>query len=506
MIRLDLQRTLLSAAICLASAHLSEGEIRQNKPLSNNYYNVIDYGAKADGRKKDTHPVQSAIDSCFVHGGGTIYFPSGIYLCGTLHLKSNVSLFLDQGSVLMMSTDDQDFDPYEKLDFKNAADKETSYFHYSLIQGEDIEHISILGEGTIDGNRSKRGGPKPIALKRCKYVTIKNITLKNAPNYNISMLGTDFVNISGVTILNGYSDGIDPDACRNIRISDCYIDCFDDAIVPKSSFSLGIHRPVENMTVTNCILATNCNAFKFGTESGGGFKNVTVSNCTVVERKTGKFADSGISLESVDGAEVESITISNISMKNVISPIFVRLGNRGRDLDKSVPGYIKNVIISNITVMNAFQASIISGIPGNPVESLTIANIKVIYAGGGSFSEKPENIPELESEYPDSDMFGNLPAYGFFCRHIRNLRLQWIDMTLENTDKRSAFVFDDVQKLDLESIDAQRSEGAATVIHFNEIKQVMIRGCSLPDDESIFFEAPANQRNEIRLVDNIQFR
>jgi polygalacturonase len=466
-------------------------------------YVVTSFGAKGDGIRKDTHSIQEAIDSCFRNGGGTVFFPQGKYLCGSLHLKSNVSLYLAQEAVILMSPDNNDFDPYEKLGFKTAGDKETSYFHYSLIWAEEAENISILGTGIIDGNRLKRGGPKPIALKKCRHVAIRDITLKNAPNYNISLLGTDYVSISGVTILNGYSDGIDPDACRNVSISDCYIDCFDDAIVPKSSFSLGEHRSVENMTVTNCILASNCNAFKFGTESGGGFKNVTLSNCIVKARDEGKFPDSGISLESVDGAEVEGVTITNVSMMNVITPVFLRLGNRGRDLVNPVPGYIKNIIISNITAINATQANLIAGIPGYPVENVTIENIKVIFAGGGMFSGKPEEVPELIPEYPDTDMFGNIPAYAFFCRHVKNITIRDAVLELEKPDRRSAFVFDDAQSLILESVSASRSEGSNPIIHLNNAKRVMIKGSFIPVDD-LLFEVPASQRNEIHLLENVR--
>ena len=225
---------------------------------------------------------------CAKNGGGTVYFPPGIYLSGSIHLKSDVALYLDHGTVLMASPNDEDFDPYEKLDFENDSDHETSFFHFALLWGEDIERLAISGNGTIDGNRRKRGGPKPIALKRCKEVSIKDITILNAPNYAISMLGTDYVNIDGVSILNGYCDGIDPDACRHVRISNCHIDSYDDAIVPKASFSLGYRRSTEYITITNCQLSTNCNAFKLGTESGGDFKYITVSNCVIFNRATGR--------------------------------------------------------------------------------------------------------------------------------------------------------------------------------------------------------------------------
>jgi hypothetical protein len=470
------------------------------------FFNVKTMGAKADGKLKETTLVQAAIDSCFTHGGGTVYFPPGVYLCGTIHLKSKVALYLDHGAVIRMSPDNEDFDKYETLGFKHGGDKETSFFHYALICGEDVSQIAILGTGLIDGNRTKRGGPKPIALKRCSEVTIKDITIKNSPNYCISMLGTDLVNISGVSILNGYCDGIDPDGCKNVRISNCYIDCFDDAIVPKASFSLGYLRTVENLTVTNCILASNCNAFKFGTESGGGFKNVAVSNCAIMERKVGKHADSGISLESVDGAEVEGVSISNITMQHVISPIFLRLGNRGRDMATPVPGYLRNVLISNITVTGASQASIIAGIPGYPIEDVTISNIRVSYVGGGSFEGNVESVPELISEYPDTDMFGPIPAYGIYCRHVKNIKLQEIDFSLLNPDKRSAFIFEEVEKLKISGVKAARSAGAASVMHFKDARKVIVTGCELPKDLSGYIEVPAGQKNEIQMIYNYSFK
>ncbi|HKJ69806.1 MAG TPA: glycosyl hydrolase family 28 protein, partial [bacterium] len=256
---------LLLANLTAVSAAPSIGAL-QIKPES---YNVQEFGAIADGKVKDTEAVQQAIDACYDEGGGTVYFPPGTYLTGSIHLRSNVALYLDHGALLRASTDDADFDPYEELEFENDADHETSYFHYAHIRGEDIENVAILGTGTIDGNRTSRGGPKSMALKRCKHVTIQDITILNAPNYAISMLGTDYVNIDGVNIFNGYSDGIDPDGCKHVRIANCQIETYDDAIVPKASFSLGERRAVEHLTVTNCMLATNCNGFKLGTESGG---------------------------------------------------------------------------------------------------------------------------------------------------------------------------------------------------------------------------------------------
>src|SRR4051794_4517962 len=236
--------------------------------------NVRDFGAKGDGIAKDTTAIQRAIDAAAKQGGGTVLLPAGRYLSGTIHLKSNITLHLDNGAVLLASPDEADFDPYETLPFESVSDKETTYFHYALIAAEGVHDIAIEGKGVVDGNRAKRGGPKTIAIKLCEHVTIRGITVRNSPNYSISLWGADYVDIDGVTILNSYADGIDPDSCRYVRIANCYIDAHDDAICAKASPSMGMdkRRPVEHLTVTNCVLRTDASHFKFGTESSGDFR------------------------------------------------------------------------------------------------------------------------------------------------------------------------------------------------------------------------------------------
>ena len=487
---------ILFVLLILSAVHASDPATRQG------YFNVQEFGAIADGTSKDTKAIQKTIDTCVQNGGGTVYFPPGIYLTGSLHLKSHVALYIDHGATIMASTDNNDFDPYEKLDFETDSDKETSFFHYALMWGEDIERVAIRGTGIIDGNRTKRGGPKPIALKRCKHVTIRDITILNAPNYAISMLGTDYVNIDGVSILNGYCDGIDPDGCKHVSISNCKIETWDDAIVPKASFSLGYRRAVENLTVTNCDLATNCNAFKLGTESGGDFKYITVSNCVMYNRSTGRPPISGIALESVDGANIDGITISNISMINVSSPIFMRLGNRGRDMDIPVPGSLKNVIISNIVATGAEQACPITGIPGFRIQDVILDNIRITYKGGGTIEQTNTEVPEHIAKYPEAKMFGVLPAYGFYCRHVEGLKMQDVKLTYNSPDYRHALVCQDVCRLDLDSFEAQQAKGGGAVIRFNNVSQAMVRGCMPPVGTNTFIKILDEKNDQVSFIGN----
>jgi len=473
----------------------------QTVPVSTPY-NIRDFGAKGDGTTKDTQTIQKAIDLCTANGGGTVFFPPGNYLSGSLHLKSNVALYLDHGARITASKEEADFDPYEKLDFKNDADHETSFFHHALIWGENVERIAITGTGIIDGNRSKRGGPKPIALKRCKHVTIKDVTILNAPNYAISMLGTDYVNIDGVSILNGYCDGIDPDCCHHVRISNCHIETWDDAIVLKTSFSLGEHRSTENLTVTNCVLATNCNAFKLGTESGGDFKYITVSNCVFFDRPGMSAPMAGIALESVDGSNIAGVAISNISMKNVRAPIFLRLGNRGRDMENPTPGTLKDVVISNIVATGAEHTCALSGLPNHPIEAVQLENIRITYMGGGTLEQTAINVPEMVAKYPDARMFGDLPAYGFYIRHVSGLKLHSVSLALQSPDLRHALVCDDVVSLDVESFAAPAVEGTESTLKLTQVIGALIRGCSPPTGTEIFLKVFGASSSDIALLGN----
>lgn len=492
-------------------------------------FEVRSFGAAGDGFTTDTAAVQRTMDACEAAGGGTVYFAPGTYLCGSLHLKSNITLWIEGGATIKGSEEQRDYDPYEDLGFENDSDRETSYFHHALIWGEDIERVAIIGQGTIDGNRQARGGPKPIALKRCRHVDIRGITIVNSPNYCISMLGTDYVNIDGVTIRDSHCDGIDPDSCRNVRIANCDITCYDDAIVPKSSFSLGERRSTENIVVTNCILATECNGFKLGTESGGDFKRIAVSNCVVTGRG-GEPAIGGICLESVDGANIDGIVVSNVTMVDVRTPIFIRLGNRGRDMETPVPGSLRNVSISNVVATRASVSSTITGIPGHNVQNVTLSNIRLSYAGGEPYCPPDQAIPELEDRYPDGDMWDALPTYALYCRHVNGLTLSDVEFEYADDFYRitvdddrdidwktesgipqpsaagrpgNALLCDDVVRLRIDGLCARPSTEDDAVLRLVNVRDALVRGCLSEEGTKVFAHVLGERTARILLSGNL---
>ena len=380
-------------------------------------------------------------------GGGTVYVPAGRYLCGTLGLRSNVTLWIDNGATLVMSAREADFAAPEKLDYDPKADQATSFFRNALLAGEDLHHIAIVGEGRIDCNSGKGSGPKSVSLKRCANVGIRGITIERARSYNISMLGCDYVSIDGVTILGGLSDGIDPDCCRHVRISNCFVESVDDAIVLKASAALGERRSTEHITVTNCVLRTASLFLKCGTERTGDFRNIAFSNCTLIGGMGYRHGNPGIGLYTVDGGTLEGVAISNITMQNVGIPIALRRGARGRGQAAPQPGPLRDVTISNLVATGARRPSVIAGLPDSRVENVSLSDITISMSEKMDVAAMPAEIPEKAGEYPDPTMFGNLPASGLYVRHASGLSLRNVEIRSLTDDGRAAVLADDVHDL-----------------------------------------------------------
>jgi hypothetical protein len=410
-------------------------------------FNILDFQGTQTNSNIITKAFHTVIEVAAKQGGGIIEIPPGIYLCGTIPLKSNIQIEFLPGAILQYNPDEDDFWDGETLDYDPHADFETSYFHFSMFLLEGIENVTIQGPGEIQNTHFPRGGPKAIAVKKSKRVTVRDIKITNAPNYCVSLMDSEQVTIDNIIIENGIADGIDLDNSRFIRISNCLIDSFDDGICLKTSPALGVIKHTENITVTNCIIASSCNAFKFGTESNGDFKHIVFSNSVINPRVNARPAMAGIALESVDGSHIENVTINNIAIHGANCPIFLRLGYRGRANNPSEPGTLEQVIISNITATNLTFPIVISGIPTHSIRHIVFHNLQLRFSHELSTPRGPKEgelvperyraletseslfgIPERIASYPESEMFGDIPCWGLYAHHVEDLHIHNIHL------------------------------------------------------------------------------
>jgi polygalacturonase len=447
-------------------------------------FDVKKYGAVGDGKALDSPAINKAIDAASAAGGGTVYFTAGTYLSGSIRLKSNVALYLDQGATIQASSDPEAYDVIEtsQKQWDKYQDFGHTYFHNSLIWGEGLENIAILGPGVISGKGAltrkadERIGNKAISLKLCRNVIIRDVTIFMAGHFGILATGVDNFTIDNIKI-DTNRDGIDVDSCRHVRISNVSVNSpADDGIVIKGTHALGFARATEDMTITNCEVSGFANGtfldgtykrgsnmppqghgptgrIKIGTESEGSFHNITISNCVFDYAR-------GLALETVDGAELSDVSISNITMRDVVNaPIYIRLGARMRAPEGVPVGSLRRVNISNVLVYNADpgNGSLIMGIPGHDVEDVKLNNIRIYYQGGGSKEQAAINPPEEEKEYPEPYRQGNMPSYGFFIRHAKGIEFNNVQVGFLKEDLRPAFVLDDVKGVEFNLVKAQHA-------------------------------------------------
>ena len=478
--------------------------------LARGLFDVRDYGAAGDGVKLDTKAIQAAIDACAQAGGGKVYLSNGTFLSGGVKLKNNVGLYVEGGAVLLASRSKDD------------------YTHRSLIYAENVENISVAGRGTIDGHGAvSKEFPKvrnhPVHFVQCKNVKIQDITLRNSTTWIQHYFKCDNLVIDGITVESRINpdiekpryasapgrneDGLNINSCQQVRVSNCVINSDDDGIVLKSTSE----RPCRNITITNCIVSSNASAIKFGTESGGGFQNITVSNCTIYDTR-----NSGIALLIVDGGTLDRVNISNITMRNVKgSAIFIRLGNRGRLYDrrkKPGVGKVRNITISNVQasevggriepVGKRVVGCHITGLPGFPIEDVTLSNIRIRFKGGGTAEDALREIPERPEAYPSCRMYGTLPAYGFYVRHAERVEFHHLDLGFEKTELRPAMVFNDVKDLEIFDFDAESTASTNALIWLKQVRGAFIHGCSPRNPVTTFVRVDGNESDDITLMNN----
>jgi polygalacturonase len=518
------------------------GQERVGSPLSGLSPMLLDvrsFGATGTGRTLDTPAVNAAIEAAAAAGGGTVMFPAGTYLCFSIRLKSGVHLYLSQGAVILAADSPKPGEAtgqmggaYDAAEAKTAWDAYQDYghnhWHNSLLWGEDLHDIAITGPGLIDGRGLSRGFPAPegwqsfvaeqagvgnkaIALKNCRNVILRDFSVLKGGHFALLLTGVDNITLDNL-LIDTDRDGMDLDCCRNVRVAHCTVNSpWDDGICPKSSFALGYARATENLTISDCYVtggyelgsvlegtwkkftdlrkATRTGQIKFGTESNGGFRNIAITNCVLEDCH-------GIAFESVDGALCEDVAISNITMRGVDrGPLFFRLGARLRGPSETTRvGTMKRIMISNIVSSGSTPkfANILSGIPGSLIEDVKITNFYMEQQGGADAEQAALRPLEEVKKYPAQEMFGPMPAQGFYLRHLRNLEMSHVEIAAAAPDARPAFYLEDVERADLLAITAPRTGPQGTAFALREVRDFRIHLSRAAEDAVV--GAAAEQR------------
>jgi polygalacturonase len=464
-----------ASAAGIASPAYSQAPARENSSGSPDHvFNVRACGAAGDGKTLDTQSINKAIEQAAVAGGGTVVFPAGTYLSYSIHLKSNVELYLAPGATILAApspTDGPSTEAYDVAGPREPSDAYEDYGHShwrdSLLWGEDLHDVSICGPGLIWGDGLVRGwdserplaqtpgvGSKTIALKNCRNVILRDFAILKGGWFGILATGVDNLTIDNLQI-DTNRDGMDIDCCRNVRISNCSVNSpWDDAVSPKSSFSLGYARATENLTISNCYITGayelgtmldgtwkrrpvdkwRFGGIKFGTESNGGFRNITVTGCIFDNCQ-------GIGLYSVDGAIVEDIVFADITMRECSNiPLSFRLGSRMRAPAQTPVGSFKRIIVNNLISHDSSSgfggAGIIAGIPGHLISDVKVNSCYFEHSGGGTTAMAALSPAEDESIYPEPGMFGPIPASGFFLRNVSNIEFVNVEIASVMPDAR----------------------------------------------------------------------
>ncbi len=418
------------------------------------FFNVRDYGAASDGATLNTRALQNAIDAAAQSGGGTVCVPAGKYVTGSIFLRDNITLFLDAGAILLGSENAADY-PIVAMRWEGV----TQPTHAPLITGNGLRNIAVVGRGAIDGrgtiwwkaHRAKTlGAPRPrlISFANSTNVLIEGVMLINSPSWTINPVRCENVTVDKVTIVNPpdspNTDGINPDSCRNVHISNCHVDVGDDCVTIKSGIeteSPELCAPCENVTITNCTMVHGHGGVVIGSEMSGSVRNVVIANCVFVG------TDRGLRLKSRRGRGgiVEDIRVTNVVMRDVLCPftmnLFYHINKRGdpivsdknpRPLDEGTPRF-RHIHLSHITARGVkLAAGFLYGLPEMPIADVTLEDVSIAMdrTAEAGYAEMADDVPQHR-------------AAGFFARNVRGLRLRQVEITDQIGE---AFLLGDVEQ------------------------------------------------------------
>lgn len=478
--------------------------------FSQKTYNVVDFGAKGDGKTVNTQSIQKAIDQCNKEGGGTVFFPNGTFMSATIFIKSNVSLYLNDGAVLKGVAD---MKAYQQV-YRN---------NYAFIYSEGQENIAILGKGTIHGHgehavfqsddlfNGLKDRPNTIFFAQCTNIKLKDYALRNGARWCTKLDDCTNVLADGVTVISktvANNSAFEFDDCHGVRVANCFIDVGDDGICTKSYSDRG----VKNITITNCVIKSMANGLKLGAVSVGSFEDITVTNCTVYDSRF-----SGIAIFSVDGARIERINFSNITMHNVNGGIFLKLGAKPEYTTH--PGIIRNIIISNVIAdgvgcwqpdttlaywKEAFDSRIgvgLAGQPGYRIENVQLNNIYMQFAGGGTKEHAEIVMEDLPHTYPEYKNWGITPAYAFNCRHVKDVQFNNVRFDYIKEEKRPAIFFEDAEGIVLNHVNAKIDNEAKAFFRCKDVTDLFIHS-NKPQAVSAPFLSLEGKVSDITIMNN----
>lgn len=480
--------------------------------------NVKDFGATGDGTTLDSKAIQQAIDACTKQGGGKVVFPAGKYLSGTIVIKDNVTLLLQKDALILGSTD---INHYDNIDpFMDGLGIDVGW---ALLVAVDAKNIGIEGEGAIDGQGSKlkaqhvltdtRGeakiwGRRPFLLRivRCTGVTVRGVSLYYAAAWTSHYFQSRQILIEQVKIVShgvAHNDGMDIDGCQNVQIRDCDVESGDDALCFKTTSST---MACKDITVTRLRLKSNQAAIKMGTESMAPFEDINISHCDIYDTRNG-----GIKLLTVDGAHLRRVNISDITMKNVRTPMLLRLGSRltvfrkGKDTQQPT-GSFDQVVIRNVKAEAAADAQLkppsgilITGVPGHTINNVTLENIEISLAGGGTAEQARHAVPEAIDQYPEVKTFGPLiPAYGIWARHVKGLKLKNIRFHLSSPDLRPAFIAEDGEQIELTDWQVSAGAGTESIVRLENVRGAVVRGFTVKGKAAAFVKTEGEASKGIK--------
>jgi polygalacturonase len=454
-----------------------------------------------------TDAINAAIVHAHGRGGGEVVLPAGRHLSFSIRLLSGVTLRLEEGCVLEAAAPaihGGAYDPAEPNPHDLWQDFGHSHWHNSLIWAEDAEDIAIVGPGRIDGLGLTREGPgsrwkkqagefplsmaglsaeamaelspqveamaglgnKAIALKRVKRARIEGLTIFRGGHFAVLATGCEDLILRDL-IVDTNRDGLDIDACRRVLVSGCRVNTpNDDAIVLKSSLALGERIPIQDVTIEHCEVSgfdpgamldgtfgrtqlvspdqdRVTGRIKLGTESNGGFQNVTIRDCRFVRSR-------GLALEVVDGGTMENIVCERLHLSEVTTaPIFLRVGDRRRGPEGTPLGAMRNIVLRDIEAFDILPdyAATIAGLPDSPIQNVTLENIRLSYRGGGPAEWAERRPGDLPEAYPEPSMFGPSPVHGLWARHVDGLKIE--NLTIETTtpDARPERLLENVREV-----------------------------------------------------------